>query len=221
MKRSTAPGFTLIEMLTVMTIIAILTALVIAIAGYAQRRSAETKAQGQIASMAAALESYKQDNGSYPRDSSRTDGIDPRVNGNPSSSTYLTANIFLYKALSGDTGPGSTPIVPPQPDAVPDGKPESTPYYNFPASMLKTASTGAVSYIVDPFGNPFGYSTAGAAFEENFRIQLQSNPSATRGTPAGFNPTFDLWSTAGVSTSSSDTAKLIEDRKRWIKNWTQ
>lgn len=219
MKRSTSPGFTLIEMLTVMTIIAILTGLVIAIAGYAQRRAAVTKAEGQIASMSGGLENYKQDNGSYPRDATRTDVIDPRVNGSPTSSTYLTANIFLYKALSGDTGPGGTPIVPPQPDLVPDGKPESTPYFNFPSSMLKTASTGAVSYIVDPFGNAFGYSTAGALFEENFRIQLQANPSAARGTPKGYNPTYDLWSTGGVSTSSADTAKLIDDSKRWIKNW--
>jgi hypothetical protein len=56
---------------------------------------------------------------------------------------------------------------------------------------------GTVTAIRDPFGNSYGYSTA-----------QQANPSQ------GFNPTFDLWSTAGTS-NAADAAY----EKSWIKNW--
>ena len=53
-----------------------------------------------------------------------------------------------------------------------------------------------VQYIQDPFGYSYGYSTAN-----------QADPI----TPNGYNPTFDLWSTAGGTTTS--------DIPKWIKNW--
>jgi hypothetical protein len=51
-----------------------------------------------------------------------------------------------------------------------------------------------VTAIRDPFGNSYGYSTA--------------NQSSLA---TGYNPTFDLWSTAGQKTSAG--------RAKWIKNW--
>ena len=58
--------------------------------------------------------------------------------------------------------------------------------------------TAGLQYIQDPYGNSYGYSTAGLLVEENFRAALTTNSSATRPTTqAGYNPTFDLWSTAG------------------------
>ena len=45
---------------------------------------------------------------------------------------------------------------------------------------------GTVTAIADPFGNSYGYSTAN-----------QADP----GTAKGYNPTFDLWSTAGLTTA--------------------
>ena len=47
-------------------------------------------------------------------------------------------------------------------------------------------ATGNVAFIKDPFGNSYGYSTAGTGW--NIR--------------SGYNPTFDLWSTAGSTTDS-------------------
>ncbi|MEP6673447.1 MAG: hypothetical protein ABJF10_30145, partial [Chthoniobacter sp.] len=67
-----------------------------------------------------------------------------------------------------------------------------------------------VQYIMDPFGNPYGYSTAGLAVEQQYRAALATNPSAGRPPQKGYNPTFDLWSCAG------DTAGLTT---KWIKNW--
>ena len=49
----------------------------------------------------------------------------------------------------------------------------------FPADQ-----TQPVQYIQDPFGNSYGYST------------VQSGDAQTT---LGYNPTFDLWSTAGLS----------------------
>lgn len=59
-------GFTLIEILVVISIIAILASLVLAAAGSVQRKGARSRAESEIAAVAAALESYKADNGDYP-----------------------------------------------------------------------------------------------------------------------------------------------------------
>ena len=34
-----------------------------------------------------------------------------------------------------------------------------------------------------------------------------------------FSPNFDLWSTGGVITKTTDPTTLDNDRKRWVKNW--
>ncbi len=59
-------GFTLIELLVVITIIAILAGLVLSTMGYANRTGAKKRAEGEIAALSAALESYYADNGTYP-----------------------------------------------------------------------------------------------------------------------------------------------------------
>ena len=65
--RSSLPkGFTLIELLVVVAIIAILAALVLSTAGYVQKKGATSRAEGEIAALSAALESYKADMGDYP-----------------------------------------------------------------------------------------------------------------------------------------------------------
>ncbi len=65
-KRIISPGFTLVELLVVITIIAILAALVLSTAGGIQDKAARNRAQSEIAALSAALESYKADNGDYP-----------------------------------------------------------------------------------------------------------------------------------------------------------
>lgn len=65
-KRYFSHGFTLVELLVVITIIAILAALVLSTAGGIQDKAARSRAQSEIAALSAALESYKADNGDYP-----------------------------------------------------------------------------------------------------------------------------------------------------------
>ena len=175
-------GFTIIELLVVIAIIIILAGLIMSTVGYVQKKGARSRTEAEIAAISTALESYKADNGIYPRDASKTDQVDPATSPIPT-----TASQFLYEQLSGNSATNLQPIS------------GATSYFAFKPQMLGgTRDTNnnitAVSYIRDPFGNSYGYSTAKAA-----------------GAAFGYNPTFDLWSIAG-DPSGTNQAK-------WIKNW--
>ena len=190
-------AFTLVELIVVTTVIIILTGLVLSTVGYVQKKGARARAETEIAAMSAACESYKADNGIYPRDTTNntTDNLaaltsqtppDPLPTSyDPSNAAYSSATLYLYGQLSGNiNGDRSTY--------------SQKSYFQFKPNMLSPAGgTGTVTAIRDPFGNSYGYSTAN-----------QANPSY------GFNPTFDLWSTGGTS-NATDAAY----EKAWIKNW--
>src|SRR5437773_92800 len=74
-----ADAFTIIELLVVIAIIIILGSLILSTVGYVQKKGVRSRAEAEIAAMSAALESYKADNGIYPRDSASTDQLDARV----------------------------------------------------------------------------------------------------------------------------------------------
>ena len=59
-------GFTLLELLAVFVIIAVLAGAVLGITKYAATNAAVSRTKAEIATMEAALESYKNDNGTYP-----------------------------------------------------------------------------------------------------------------------------------------------------------
>jgi prepilin-type N-terminal cleavage/methylation domain-containing protein len=190
-------AFTLLEVLVVIAIISILAGLLLSTFGYMQKKGARARAETEIAAMSAACESYKADNGVYPRDTTNntTDNLtaltsqtppDPLPTSyDPSNAAYSSASFYLYGQLSGNiNGDRSTY--------------SQKSYFQFKPNMLSPAGgTGTVTAIRDPFGKSYGYSTAN-----------QANPSY------GFNPTFDLWSTGGTS-NATDAAY----EKAWIKNW--
>ena len=177
-------------MLVVIMIIFILAALVLAASSYVQNKGARARAETEIAAMSAALESYKADNGTYPRNNS-TDTLDARTNLTPaplpSPNPYTSASFYLYSQLSG-LDQNQQPVV------------GMRSYFAFRPQMLghATGNTTTVTYLRDPFGNSYGYSTSQAA-----------NP----GGAAGYNPTYDLWS-AGSTASATPTPPTA-----WIKNW--
>ena len=172
-------GFTLIELVLVVGIITVLSALVLSTVGYARKKGALARAETEIAAISAACENYKADNGVYPRDVTATDSLDTTAAINMSN--YQAASQYMYGQLAGD----------PDFDGVPNSN--SKAYMQFKPSMLGTDANNKV-YARDPFGNSYGYSTRMAA----------------TGT-GGYNPTFDLWSTAGLTTGNDST--------QWIKNW--
>jgi type II secretory pathway pseudopilin PulG len=194
-------AFTLIELIVVVGIILILTGLVLSTAGYARKKGARARAETDIAAMSAALESYKADNGVYPRGNADlsnispydTDTLDPVNDLNPAATpipnVYTKATLYLYKQLSGDSA-GNRQVT---------GK----SYLTFKPNMLYPDNQSLnVQYIRDPFGNSYGYSTKKA-----------SDPNAN-----GYNPTFDLWSTAGVAPSPTPSPPATQ-QNLWIKNW--
>ncbi len=140
-------GFTLIELIVVMTVIIILTGLVLSTVGYVQKKAARARAETEIAAMAAACENYKADNGTYPR-GSMTDALDAKAAINMTS--YQAASQYVYGQLAGD----------PDFDGVPNANYKS--YMQFKPNMLGTDNTNKV-YPRDPFGNSYGYSTIQAA----------------------------------------------------------
>ena len=220
MKLRTTSAFTLVEMLTVMAVIAILAGLIVQVNAFAHKKAALARAEGEIRTMVAACEAYKGDFGGYPREESVTDDLDPRTDGNSGSEKYQKASLILYKAISGDAKQGVNPEPPATSTDNPDGKPETKGYCEFRPDQLHKNSSGEIKYIQDPFGNSYGYSTAGAKTEEGFRKDLQGDPNASRPkSPKGYSPSFDLWSTGGVINKESDETKLNPDRKRWVKNW--
>src|SRR5437764_6180329 len=98
-------AFTLIELLVVIAIIIILAGLILTTSGYVQRKGARARAETEIAAMSAALESYKADNGIYPRDATTTDALNAQSSFDPSG--YKSASLYLYNHLSGATTSGS------------------------------------------------------------------------------------------------------------------
>jgi prepilin-type N-terminal cleavage/methylation domain-containing protein len=177
-------AFTLIELLVVIAIIIVLAGLVLSTVGYVQKKGARSRAETEIAAMSAACESYKADNGIYPRDNTTnqyTDTLDARQNFDATQTVYQNASLYLYDALFGATSGSRTPNV------------GARSYFTFKPNQLSPSDqTQPVVFIRDPFGNSYGYSTAN-----------QADPT----TPKGYNPTFDLWST----TNSTDPNQWIKN----------
>jgi prepilin-type N-terminal cleavage/methylation domain-containing protein len=162
-------GFTVVEILVVMTIILVLAGLVLATSSYVHNKGARSRAEAEIAAMSAALENYKADNGVYPTSS--------LILTSTTAADYTGASKLLYRALVGDTDT--------------DGQPgPGTSYMAFKPNQL--GGTGTDTFVKDPFGNSYGYSTVGP-------------------TGGGNNPTFDLWSIADGMVGAIQT--------KWIKNW--
>jgi type II secretory pathway pseudopilin PulG len=190
-------AFTLVELVVVFGLIIVLTGLVLSTVGYARKKGARARAETEIAAIAAACENYKADNGVYPRDNTTnqyTDTLDARQNLDPAQSVYQNASFYLYTQLSGDSSGNRSPT----------GK----SYMVFkPNMLLPPGGTGTVTAISDPFGNSYGYSTA-------YQHDLDLGNPPTH----GYNPTFDLWSTAGVPPSPTPAPPATQ-QGLWIKNW--
>lgn len=183
-------AFTLLELLTVMTIIAVLAGLILSGAGYAQQKAARDRATSEIAALSVALESFKADNGEYPQIPG-TSGASKAGNTNALDSARSAK---LYAALSGTTyiyasgtTSGSVGI--------------STVYFEPKSDILSTSSGTRVigtTFYWDPFGNPYGYASG-------------DSDSIVNG------GSFDLWSTAGSGSSSTTLSGTLV--KKWVTNW--
>ena len=96
-----APAFTLIELLIVIAVIAILTALTLGLVRGAKQRAAVAKTKAELSHLAQALEAYRRLYGDYPQT-----GV--AAHATPTVSAVVgptTAEALLFNALTGVFGP--------------------------------------------------------------------------------------------------------------------
>jgi type II secretory pathway pseudopilin PulG len=201
-------------MITGITVIVILVALILPFNGLVARKGARARAESEIQAMSSACEAYKTDNGDYPQDTkpnSATSALDPRTSFTPSN--YVQACGVVYSTLSGVTNIGGV--------MKQTGTNYAPDFFKSArlASGPNSSTPGLARYILDPWGNSYGYSTAGLELHQEYQAALATNPQAVMRLQniygaIGYNVTFDLWSTGGTTgtNGTSDTAK-------WIKNW--
>ena len=161
-------GFTLVELLTVVTIIMILSGMVIGVSSYVNRKSAVDKAKTQMETFNMQITAYQTDAGFLPE---TTD-----------EDIEATSGLIIYRMLYCD-GVGADGIAGTADDGALDGRPDEgfVPYNadldpnTNPRNLIDKKGTPLPVAVVDPWGNSW-----------RFRNQ--------KGDPEQQNPDFDLWS---------------------------
>lgn len=205
-------GFTVIELLVVITIIALLFALTIGGFTYAQKSSARSRTTAAMSAMKSALDRYNNEFGEYPAPQNPADGI---AIGNK---TYqVGAAAMLYQALSGD-GYDSIMLAQTPSNAGPaasDGSLEANESKNVMFTDMPKEfwiNRDGRYFMADGFGRPFQYEKA---------VPLTGGQAATT-----INSTYDLWSygddeenTSARSIETVSPGTVKDASQRWIKNW--
>jgi prepilin-type N-terminal cleavage/methylation domain-containing protein len=196
-RSETNSGFTLMELMVVVALIAILATMVLAAGAGIMKKVKRDQIRQFMAELEAGLENYKIDNGLYP--------LSPE---NPAAGTSLSDGDaregaeVLYKYLSGDFDL----------DGKVDDDERIKQYVerlDWWSNMPKDGKTPAVqrSYevssgeymVIDPLGSPMRYLAAPPGFSPDDKKKMGLR-----------NPTFDLWSLGGGE---------VEDQAKWITNW--
>jgi general secretion pathway protein G len=165
-RRKADGGFTLIELLTVLVIIMILVGIIVGASKYAQVKGGNTRSQAEIAALETALESYKNDNGSYPMST-------------PPPGNATNDSILLYNALVA----GPKKYISFKPTEMRDGGNLITiPTFVCGTNSFSPTVTNVM--VIDPFGHPYNYfnpcSTGGANNQVTFDL-WSNGPSGTNG----------------------------------------
>lgn len=191
--RSTRQGFTLVEVLIVISILAILASLTLTVVSKARKAADESAARTMVQTMADQLENYKLDEGRYPAAYSKDK--DPERNDFP-----RLFNALLDKRKA-DGGLGG----------------RSAPYFNVEEKTISVFEMGEYvqasrdqrwsnkvdKYILDPYGQPYVYRCNQGHRQRDW----MKNPM-----------TFDLYSIG--PNGKDDTANGIEgDENDDIGNW--
>jgi prepilin-type N-terminal cleavage/methylation domain-containing protein len=193
-------GFTLIELIVVIAIIALLSSLTIGAFSYATAAAGRNRTEATKAALVAGLERYYTEFGEYPQPSNP--GATETFNGKP----YRAGGAeMLYQAMSGDGtsaiqlasggNRGSDGI-------IDDLEAKNIMMQDMPKDLY--VEVNRRFYIVDGFRRPFQYTKGG--------------------TPTAVNPTYDLWS-YGQDDPGQTTEEGIAQKtnpqiaSKWIHNW--
>lgn len=207
-QRALPAGFTLVELLVVMVVIAILASLTIGGFRYAQESSARNRTVSAHGAIRAALEQYKEKFGEYPEPENPGETLPI------GSMTYRAGGAhMLYQAITGDgtsaikLSGGAAAGVESDGEVDASEKENMINFTNLPKSIIyPNVAAGLVQprILIDGWSRPFQYT------------------KPINGVLA-INPTYDLWSEgAKGSENPQDSVDIKRDAKitaPWIKNW--
>lgn len=175
-------AFTLIELLTVIAIIAILAAITFGVIKGVNERAAVGQAKAELASLSQALEAYKAQYGDYPQ--TGTGALAPGATALTTGSTQY----LLFNSLAGKLGPKGAAIT---------GKSfievSRFSVFSTTATNLPTSTGGVVNNaFIDPWGRLYVYyyrasGTAGANWPGY--ILLSAGPDGATGITTAPNAT--------------------------------
>ncbi len=191
-------GFTLIEILAVITIIAILAALTMGAFSYAQQVSARNRTTVTLSAIAGALAQYKEKFGEYPEPANPA-----KMGSGSAASLRVGGALMLYQAITGD---GNSEIklatgvtVTSSDGSVDTGEIGNSIKGDLPKTVVLKTAEGYM--LIDGFGRPFQYEKGGAT--------------------DAVNTTYDVWSYAQKESSDFSIATKKDEKATavWIKNW--
>ena len=215
-------AFTLIELITVVTVIVVLFSLVVGGFGYADRAAKRNRTEVTMRSARSGLDLYREKFGSYPTYEAGRAGESVQVG----KKDFLVAGACcLYQALSGDGYDfiyigGTKPSSPPTSDgSVDQVEARNVVLVNMPKEIY--SKNGKFYFLVDGFGRPLRYARAK-------RYDPAGNAYNTPENLNSFNTVnregYDLWSLTDDDKDTNLRMSSVEGQaskadQRWITNW--
>lgn len=204
--RSAQRAFTLIELLTVIAIIAILAAITFGVVKGVNERAAIGQAKAELASLAQALEAYKLQYGDYPRSAGAANSA------TATSASATDAPGILFNSLVGKLGPYRATS---NPNRAPMNGKSLVELTRFTLQSTATAdmpSTGTTASVANAFLDPWGrrylyYYKTGTAATPPWSISSYILLSVG---PNGGAPGFTLTGDTGVITVSGAANITLE-----------
>ncbi len=202
-------GFTLVELLVVMGIIAILMALLVPTLGAIREQANINKVTAIVQGVSTALEAYKQVHLTYPPDYDATfastgTGTPRRCYSSECLVYYLSGgSIYYIQGTSSPTYPWQHAVY------KVSGRKDMTVYYPFNRNVLDDRDKDGAPELLDPWGRRFVYNTGGAT-------NYPTSPYNQYGAPAHNQGRFDII-TAGpdkkyAGTSANDDITNYDDQ---------
>jgi prepilin-type N-terminal cleavage/methylation domain-containing protein len=209
-------GFTLVELITVVSVIVILFGLVAGGYSYADRSAKRSRTEITIKAARSGLETYKEKFGAYPL------AANPDTSVAVADKSYVAGGgACLYQALTGDgfdqidgaTGEGA----PTSDGNLDDNETANVVMVDMPRELW--VSLDGLYFMADGFGHPLRYIKSAPT--------VAATPGQQPPEPTTINiGTYDIWSygedaenITATSLQAADSGSGNRMDAKWIKNW--